>query len=281
MRIAIGSDHAGFKLKGIIEQRFSTSAREFTDFGVNTPQPVDYPDIAAAVGEAVARGDYDQGILVCGTGIGMAITANKVPGIRAALCHDIFTAKAAREHNDANILTLGERVLQPEVACSIVDAWLQARFAGGRHARRLEKIGELEKKYKLLSTEDGSMDYIEKYVLPVDPEVAAAIAEEEQRQEHGLELIASENDASGAVMAAQGSVMTNKYAEGYPGHRYYGGCANVDVVEDLARRRAGEIFGAEHVNVQPRQDAGQHGGIPGRAQARRTHPGYESATVGI
>jgi glycine hydroxymethyltransferase len=95
------------------------------------------------------------------------------------------------------------------------------------------------------------MDYIEKYVLPVDPEVAAAIAEEERRQEHCLELIASENDASRAVMAAQGSVMTNKYAEGYPGHRYYGGCANVDVVEDLARRRAGEIFGAEHVNVQP------------------------------
>ncbi len=95
------------------------------------------------------------------------------------------------------------------------------------------------------------MDYIEKYVLPVDPEVAAAVAEEERRQEHCLELIASENDASRAVMAAQGSVMTNKYAEGYPGHRYYGGCANVDVVEDLARRRVGEIFGAEHVNVQP------------------------------
>jgi ribose 5-phosphate isomerase B len=147
MRIAIGSDHAGFKLKGIIKQRFSSLAREFADFGVNTPQPVDYPDIAAAVGEAVARGDCDQGILVCGTGIGMAIAANKVPGIRAALCHDVFTANAAREHNDANILTLGERVLQPEMACSIVDAWLQARFAGGRHARRLEKIVELEKKY--------------------------------------------------------------------------------------------------------------------------------------
>ena len=95
------------------------------------------------------------------------------------------------------------------------------------------------------------MDYIEKYVLPVDPEVAAAIAQEERRQENGLELIASENDASRAVMAAQGSVMTNKYAEGYPGHRYYGGCASVDLVEELACRRAGEIFGAEHVNVQP------------------------------
>jgi len=95
------------------------------------------------------------------------------------------------------------------------------------------------------------MDYIEQYVLPVDPEVAVAIAAEERRQEQGLELIASENDASRAVMAAQGSVMTNKYAEGYPGHRYYGGCVNVDVVEDLARRRAREIFGAEYANVQP------------------------------
>jgi ribose 5-phosphate isomerase B len=147
MRIAIGSDHAGFKLKAIIEQRFNTSVREFTDFGVNTPQSVDYPDIAAAVGEAVARGDFDLGILICGTGIGMAIAANKVPGIRAALCHDVFTATAAREHNNANILTLGERVLQPDLACEIVDAWLQACFVGGRHARRLEKIRELEKKY--------------------------------------------------------------------------------------------------------------------------------------
>jgi ribose 5-phosphate isomerase B len=147
MRIAIGSDHAGWKLKGIIEQRFSAPGMEFTDFGVNKPQPADYPDIAVAVGEAVVRGECDEGILICGTGIGMVVAANKVPGIRAALCHDVFTAKCAREHNNANVLTLGERVLQPEVACDIVDAWLKARFAGGRHARRLEKIREIEKKY--------------------------------------------------------------------------------------------------------------------------------------
>jgi ribose 5-phosphate isomerase B len=147
VRIAIGSDHAGFELKGIIIQRFSTSEREFTDFGANSPQSVDYPDIAAVVAEAVARGDCDRGILICGTGIGMAMAANKVPGIRAALCHDLFTAKASREHNDANILTLGERVLQPDAACAIVDAWLQARFAGGRHTRRVQKIMELEQKY--------------------------------------------------------------------------------------------------------------------------------------
>lgn len=147
MRIAIGSDHAGFKLKEIVKERFSDPGREFTDFGVNTPEPVDYPDIAGAVGEAVAGGSYDQGILICGTGIGMVIAANKVPGIRAALCHDIFTAKAAREHNDANILTLGERVLRSEAACDIVEAWLEGHFAGGRHARRLAKIRQLEQKY--------------------------------------------------------------------------------------------------------------------------------------
>jgi glycine hydroxymethyltransferase len=99
------------------------------------------------------------------------------------------------------------------------------------------------------------MDYIEEFVLPVDPDVAAAIASEERRQQQGLELIASENVASKAVMAAQGSVMTNKYAEGYPGRRYYGGCCNMDTIEDLARRRAGEVFGAEHVNVQPHSGA--------------------------
>jgi ribose 5-phosphate isomerase B len=147
MRIAIGSDHAGFRLKGIIKERFGAPDREFTDFGVNTAQPADYPDVAADVAGAVAQGDYDQGILICGTGIGMAIVANKVPGIRAALCHDVCTARASREHNDANILTLGERVLQPDAACDIVDAWLSARFAEGRHARRLAKIRELEKKY--------------------------------------------------------------------------------------------------------------------------------------
>lgn len=147
MRIAIGSDHAGFRLKTIIKEKFSAPGREFADFGVNTTQPADYPDMAADVAEAVARGDCGQGILICGTGIGMVIAANKVPGIRAALCHDVCTARAAREHNDANILALGERVLQPDAACDIVDAWLSARFAGGRHARRLVKIRELERKY--------------------------------------------------------------------------------------------------------------------------------------
>ena len=148
MRIAIGGDHAGFRLKGVIMQRFSTPDREFTDFGVSTPQPVDYPDIAAAVGAAVARGRIDEGILV-GETLRDRDGDCRQQGARgrAALCHDVFSAKCAREHNDANVLTLGERVLQPEVACTIVDAWFQARFAGGRHTRRVAKIRELERKY--------------------------------------------------------------------------------------------------------------------------------------
>ncbi len=147
MRIAIGSDHAGYHLKEEVKRRFSSPQIEFSDFGVDCTEPADYPDIAEPVAEAVARGDADLGILICGTGIGMAIAANKVPGIRAALCHDLFTARAAREHNDANILTLGERVTDPELACQIVSEWLRADFQGGRHARRLAKIRALEEKH--------------------------------------------------------------------------------------------------------------------------------------
>lgn len=147
MRIAIGSDHAGFHLKELIIGCFQSSRIDFADFGVDAPEPVDYPDIARDVAEAVARGEADGGILVCGTGIGMVIAANKVPGIRAALCHDAFTAKAAREHNDANVITLGERATDPDLARKIVAAWLEASFQGGRHSRRLAKIRALEEKY--------------------------------------------------------------------------------------------------------------------------------------
>lgn len=147
MRIAIGSDHAGYHLKEKVKSRFASPQIEFSDFGVNCTDSADYPDIAEPVAEAVARGDADFGILICGTGIGMTIAANKVPGIRAALCHDLFTARAAREHNDANILTLGERVIDPELACQIVSEWLNSGFQGGRHARRLAKIRALEEKH--------------------------------------------------------------------------------------------------------------------------------------
>ena len=147
MRIAVGSDHGGFLLKDEIMKHLKQKDIDFADFGCFTTESVDYPDIGQAVGEAVAVGEYDRGIICCGTGIGISISANKVPGIRAALCGDCFSAKASREHNNANILALGERVIGVELAKMIVDIWLSTEFQGGRHGRRVEKISSIENKY--------------------------------------------------------------------------------------------------------------------------------------
>lgn len=147
MRIAIGSDHGGFRLKQEVIAYLGRNGYEFKDFGTYSAESVDYPDFAQAVAEAVRSGAFDQGIILCGTGIGVSIAANKVPGIRAAVCHDTFSARASREHNDANILTLGERVTGPGLACDIVAAWLAADFHGGRHARRVAKITAIEEQY--------------------------------------------------------------------------------------------------------------------------------------
>ncbi|HHY59508.1 MAG TPA: TIGR01440 family protein [Clostridia bacterium] len=147
MRIALGSDHGGFKLKQAIAQYLTERGIEYVDFGTMSECSVDYPDFALAVAEAVRSGQCDRGILVCGTGIGIGIAANKVPGIRAALCHDTFSARFSRQHNDANILTLGERVIGTGLALEIVDVWLHSEFEGGRHARRVDKIAAIERKY--------------------------------------------------------------------------------------------------------------------------------------
>ena len=140
MIIAIGSDHGGLGLKQEMMEHLKRCGTEVQDFGVFSRESADYPDIAFAVAEAVARGEYERGILFCGTGVGVAIAANKVVGIRAANCHDAFSAQMSREHNDANILTLGERVVGPGLAAMIIDIWLSAEFSGGRHARRVDKI---------------------------------------------------------------------------------------------------------------------------------------------
>lgn len=147
MKIAVGSDHGGFLLKDEIMKHLKQKNIDFVDFGCFTTESVDYPDIGQAVGEAVAGGEYDKGIICCGTGIGISISANKVPGIRAALCGDCFSAKASREHNDANVLALGERVIGVELAKMIVDIWISTEFQGGRHGRRVEKIAKIEEKY--------------------------------------------------------------------------------------------------------------------------------------
>ncbi|NLT94358.1 MAG: ribose 5-phosphate isomerase B [Clostridia bacterium] len=146
MRIALGSDHGGFLLKEEIKKYLEKKGIEYKDFGTNSTDSCDYPDIALPAAQAVASGQFDRGILICGTGIGIGIAANKVPGIRAALCHDTFSARASREHNNANILTMGERVIGRGLALDIVDVWLNTEFAGGRHQRRVEKIHQIENK---------------------------------------------------------------------------------------------------------------------------------------
>ena len=147
MKIALGCDHGGLNLKEEIAKYLETQNIEFKDFGTYTEESCDYADIALPVAEAVVAKEFDFGILICGTGIGIGIAANKVPGVRAALCSDTFSAHATREHNDANILALGARVVGPGLALDIVKTFLGAKFEGDRHLARINKITEIEKKY--------------------------------------------------------------------------------------------------------------------------------------
>lgn len=145
--IAIGCDHAGYLLKADIIKFLESKGLEVKDFGTNCGDSVDYPDYAQAVAEAVANQECEKGILICGTGIGISIAANKVPGIRAALCTNSYMAKLSRQHNDANIVAIGERVIGPGMALEIIETWLETEFEGGRHQRRVNKISDVEKKY--------------------------------------------------------------------------------------------------------------------------------------
>ena len=144
MKIAMGADHGGYSLKEIIKKHLVEAGHEVLDLGTHDTQSCNYPDYAAKVAYAVADKDADLGVLVCGTGIGMSIAANKVKGIRAAAVSDCFTAQATREHNDSNIICLGERIVGPGLAMRIVDTWLEASFQGGRHQTRVDMINELE-----------------------------------------------------------------------------------------------------------------------------------------
>lgn len=144
MRIGLGSDHAGFELKEAISRHLTALHHEIRDYGTNSKESVDYPDYARSVAEAVASGEVDYGILVCWTGIGMSIAANKMPGIRAALCSTRDQACLTREHNDANVLCLGQREIDSDAALPIVAAFLETGFAGGRHEQRVKKIADLE-----------------------------------------------------------------------------------------------------------------------------------------
>ncbi len=144
MRVAIASDHGGIKIREEIKELLKELNIEFEDFGCECETSVDYPDYAQPVATKVAEGEFDRGILICGTGIGMSIAANKVKGIRCALVHDMFSAKATREHNDSNVLAMGERVIGPGLAREIAKIWLTTEFEGGRHENRVNKIHQLE-----------------------------------------------------------------------------------------------------------------------------------------
>lgn len=148
MKVAIGCDHAGFALKNEITQILEGLNIEWEDFGTKDEESVDYPDFGEKVSSAVSKGNLDRGILICGTGIGMSIVANKFPGVRAALCSEDYSAKMSRMHNDANLLVLPGRVIDKETAMQIVKMWFKTDFEGGRHQRRVDKITEIEKRIK-------------------------------------------------------------------------------------------------------------------------------------
>lgn len=223
-------------MKNHLVTHLNAAGYTVADKGTMDTTSVDYPDFADLVCQDVIGGKADFGILICKTGIGMSISANRHPEIRAALVADKAIAKVTRQHNNANVLCMLGGMEAGE-AEQLADAFLTTEFEGGRHQRRLDKINAC-------CNPDTSLAVI-------DPQISAAIDAEEKRQQENIELIASENFTSRAVMAAQGSCLTNKYAEGYPGKRWYGGCENVDVVEQLAIDRAKELFGAEYANVQP------------------------------
>jgi RpiB/LacA/LacB family sugar-phosphate isomerase len=237
-RIVIACDPGSFTFKETLKEHLRSKGLLVTDFGPKTRDSIAAGDYAQAVARSVAANENDFGILISGSGIGISIAANKVPGVRAAAISNEAMAAAARNQNDVNVLCLASQETAPEQANKIIDAFVAANLPSGRDERRQIRI-------------NPSGTLMDLKLKMIDPEVAQAIELERMRQQEKIELIASENFVSPAVMEAQGSVLTNKYAEGYPKKRWYGGCENVDTVEQLAIDRARQLFGAEHVNVQP------------------------------
>lgn len=231
MSIAVGSDHKGVALKEVVVKTLKGWGYTVKDVGPSSTESCNYAEFANAVCKRIADGRADRGILICYTGLGMTIAANRWKGVRATLCAKPEVATLSRQHNNSNVLCMGASVVAAEAVPDILKVWLETEFEGGRHVDRLA-VGS------------GSRLSVS------DPQLAAIIEEEHQRQLNNIELIASENFTSPAVMEAQGSCLTNKYAEGYPGKRWYGGCEVVDKAEQLAIDRAKALFGCEHANVQ-------------------------------
>jgi len=239
MNVVVASDHGGLAVKKSLLDHLKRRPDAAEDLGTCCTERVDYPDFVPPLVTRILTGKADRGVLVCTTGIGMSIAANRFSGIRAALCCTAEDAAGTRDHNDANVLVLrGD--LDDATAHAILDAFLDTPFCNGeRHVRRLDKIER-----------GGRLAEISP-LAAADPEIHAAITAQTDQEDTTINLIASENTVSRAVRAATGSVLTNKYSEGYPGKRWYSGCQPVDTAERLAIARAKELFGADHANVQP------------------------------
>ena len=239
MKIAIGSDHGGVELKALLVEALAAQAT-MVDKGPAGKESCDYPDYADAVAVSVAGGEADFGILICRSGVGMSMCANRFQNVRAALCSTTDGATMARQHNGANVLCLGADLVSPSYAVEIVKAFIATPVdEDERHARRRWKLERSQR----LAEASG--------LLRDDPEVFQAIYAQTRQEDTEINLIASENTSSRACREAAGSVLMNKYAEGYPGKRWYSGCLPVDAAEELACKRACELFGADHANVQP------------------------------
>lgn len=239
MKIAIASDHGGVELKKALVSALSGIAT-MDDKGPFDKTSCDYPDFAQKVALDVSSGAADFGILICRSGIGMSMCANRYQNVRAALCSTTDAATATRQHNGANILCLGADVVSIDYAIEIAKTFFATPVdMDARHGRRRAKLERAGR----LSDVSG--------LAFADPEVFATIAAQTAQEDTEINLIASENFSSRACREAAGSVLMNKYAEGYPGKRWYSGCVPVDAAEELARKRACALFGADHANVQP------------------------------
>ena len=239
MKIAIASDHGGVELKAALIKALEGTAT-MIDKGPKDKNSCDYPDYAVPVAMDVASGEVDFGILICRSGIGMSMCANRFQNVRAAICSTTESATVTRQHNGANVLCLGADNVSADYAAEIAKTFIATPVdESERHARRRWKLERAQR----LSDASG--------LLHDDPEVYAAIYAQTKQEDAEINLIASENTSSRACREAAGSVLMNKYAEGYPGKRWYSGCLPVDAAEELARTRACKLFGADHANVQP------------------------------
>jgi len=240
-KVALAAHAEGTELKEQVRSWLDQNGYPFEDLGGVTTE-----EIAARVATAVSQGQADSGIVIDRTGFGLSMAANKIPGIRAALVHNVDMARLSRERHDANVLCIAAQEIRGKRLKEILEAWINTAYDGERLHSPIPPMDT-----KTTNPTTSPVNHAKPSLSEADPAIFAAVQSEYARQRDNIELIASENFTSRAVMEAQGSCLTNKYAEGYPRKRWYGGCEYVDVVEDLAIERAKALFQADHVNVQP------------------------------